>query len=1400
MRRLFSILLVLNCLVLSAQSEFEHLSSIDGLSQNDINFIFQDSKGFMWFGTVDGLNRYDGMNFVTYKPTSPMEKPLGSNLPFCITEDPLGNFWIGTSDAGLWYHNRKKDEFYQIPYTHEGDRLFTDWKVGAIYLDSNGILWVATSNGLTLLDTNEYHKGKYKCRVIDTQSNPGSSEISAYLFNTVYVCEDKRGDMWLGSGYGLFRVELSDQLDLKMTIMDQCPRGFCKGLIETKNGFIGAFYDGIYTINRTLSQERYVVTRCSNRYLNILYESNEGRLWGGGMQGLYQFDYNANTDVFQEVNHFVTDFSNPKSLSKNNITTIYEDRSGLLWVGTNGGGLNKLDLNKKKFEHVFEAPKGSGYSYNKVRGFVEDSKGNLWIGTEGSGLFKLKVGEDGNYSDEFENKSVAFFSSDQNYIYCIDKIPNTKDKFVFGAGYPVKLGVAYYDEKEGIVIDRYSSEISNSAFVVFIDRDDNIWIGTYGDGLYKAKYNVETDKLEFLSHYSVKEGSTSLTSDVIRGLCEDPYGNIFIGTDKGLNVLPVNERFNINPTFKVYQHDANDINSLAHNYVLDIFVDSKNTVWVGSMGGGLCKVIYEENGKLSFDKYTTENGFPNDVIKAIEEDEDGKLWVSTNKGLSRFDPISAEIRNYTTIDGLQGLEFSELASCKRKDGALLFGGVKGFNIFRPSEIVDNPYTSPVEFTDLIIHNDVILPGQKYNNRILLEYEMPSTDVILLKYAENSFSIGFSALHFSAPEKIQYKYMLDGFDVDWNLVNNKDPRAKYTNLSPGKYELKVLATNNDGVWTTVPSVMKIEVIPPFWRTELAIFFYFILFIVMLVFFRKYSIIAVTKKNELMMEHFEQEKMNELVQMKLQFFTNISHEFRTPLTLIQSPLENLIDKNDEIDKTYRLRTYSLMMKNINILNRLINQLMEFRKLERGKMPLAVTRGNLIELVKEVFDAFNEIAESKNIRFELKNVYSSVELWYDYDKMEKVLFNLLSNAFKYTPQSGEVSIIVSEEELEGQEWVRINVKDNGPGIDKDKLAFLFDRFYQAGSHKLSKVSGTGIGLAFAKNLITLHKGEIRVESDADKGTVFSVYLRKGKLHFAKEDFSTDPIETKNEKLVVVKDYQIEKPEKAKENLVLDKNKPTLLITEDNLDVQSLLKENLESEFNCIQAYNGVEGLELAQKNVPDLIISDVMMPEMDGFEMCDKIKNDENICHIPIIMLTAKSTDKDKVHGLTGGAEAYVSKPFNIEVLKAQVMSILDARRLVMQKFSQKIDIEPQEVTFTSIDEKLIERLLKVVEQNISNPEFTVVQLADEVGMSQSNLNKKLKALLGQTANVFIRTIRLKRAAQLLRLDRLSVTDVVYEVGFNDMKYFRECFRKQFNTTPSDYVRTHRSDDSENTENEE
>jgi signal transduction histidine kinase/DNA-binding response OmpR family regulator len=739
--------------------------------------------------------------------------------------------------------------------------------------------------------------------------------------------------------------------------------------------------------------------------------------------------------------------------------------------------------------------------------------------------------------------------------------------------------------------------------------------------------------------------------------------------------------------------------------------------------------------------------------------------------------------NYDISDGLQDYEFSELACCKLSDGEMLFGGVNGFNAFYPIEIFSDMSIPKIALTDFHILNRSVVAGEKVNGRVVLENVINHTEKIRLKYNENSFAIYFSSLHFSAPAKNEYKYILEGFEKEWIHKDASDRIAKYTNLRPGRYTFKVLASNNDGVWTNDAKILEITITPPRYLSFVAWLVYVLIFIASLWFFQKYSLIRIKQKNELLMEHFEKEKIQELSQMKLRFFTNISHEFRTPLTLIIGPLEKLIRQGSLLSEKRVAASYAIMHRNASILLRLINQLVDFRKFEQGKMKLRASESNLISFLNEVFLSFSELAENKNISYHFLTPRGKIPLWFDADKFERIMYNLLSNAFKFTPEGGKIDLKVEEDDFN----IIIRVADNGIGIPKDMQQHIFERFYQTERIVNRKVGSTGIGLSFIKGLVEMHKGEITFESEEDKGTTFILKLKKGNAHLEKEEM----IAVTQDVDVSIRNYSFLEPVKGINENEEDnkKSKAKILLIEDNFELKQFIKDSLSEKYNVFLAENGKEGLDQVNEINPEVIVSDIMMPVMNGFELCEAVKTNEVISHIPVILLTAKTTAENRIKGYHLGADGYISKPFSIDVLEARIQNLIESRDNLKKLFRTNISVEPSQITTTSMDEKFLQRILKIIEENIPNSEFTVEQLASDYGMSQIVLNKKLKGLTGQTAKAFIRSIRLKRAAQLFATGKYSVSDVTYEVGFSDLKYFRNCFKDEFGMSPSDYTRKHK-----------
>lgn len=1377
-------LFILLFLKLNAQDYvFEKITTQQGLSQNDVNCVFQDHRGFIWIGTNDGLNRYDGYTFKTFRigGNAAKNEGLASNIISKIKEDDEGNLWIGTPNEGLCKFDIGKEQFTQIRNTITNPNRIADNHIYDIECMDDGTVWIATSKGVNIISE---ENGKIR---ISTLSSAMGGALAHAPFNC--ISEDDEGQKWLGYNNGIVICK-NDGFDIQTSFVPELKGSAVRHILFSKYGVFVGVSQGLYFLQKMNSgdSDYYTVKRFSNIVSRDLILDKNNNLFVSTSQGLYIFSCQFGKDRQITLKAHIKSGLAESELNRNIVTSLIEDSSGIIWIGTNGGGVNKYNPKRKKFRHYKSTGLTGSLSNNKIRAIFEDSRHNIWFGTEGGGLNFLDHSGNRNFDNGFTTLSLGNNLLENNIYTIIEVGKGENEKIWAGTGYPFRL-VQFDIGKDGNPVFRGNPlpEIPNAVFTMLKDKDGNIWLGTYGSfGLYK--YSQTANGYE-LSNYKADGQEGDLSSNIIRSLLQDNKGNIWIATDAGLNVLPYNQIGKEKPYFKVYRHKNDDKQSLSYDYVLPLFQSTTGDLWAGTMGGGLNKINYSDNlDSITFTRFSTSNGFPNDVIKGILEDKDGFLWISSNKGLTRFDPKTSETMNFDISDGLQDFEFGELACCKLSDGMMVFGGVNGFNTFYPEQIIGDMTLPKVAFTDLQVLNESVHVGEKIHSRVILDKVINQTKTIKLKYSENSFAIYFASLHFSAPSKNKYKYMLEGFDNNWIVKRSNEHFAKYTSLKPGKYVFKLYASNNDGVWSKSPREIEIIVVPPWWESNIALIIYFLLFVAILLFFQRYSIIRIKQKNELMMEHFEKEKIEELSQMKFRFFTNISHEFRTPLTLIIGSVQKLLKSHTDLPSEIREK-YSIIHHNSSIMLRLINQLMDFRKLEQGKMKMEVSEEDLVPFIKNVETSFQDIAVNKGIRITCSYPENSVKVWIDVDKMEKIIYNLLSNAIKFTNQGGHINLNI----IDDTESVIIQVKDDGVGIPKETQVHIFERFYQATKLKQPNFAGTGIGLSYSKGLAELHHGDIRFTSAEGEGSCFEILIRKGKDHYSQSEIIEDRIKTEPSiHQIVIKNNLAKRGQKSTEEQKIDSKKRTLLIVEDNQELLNFLSESFGEDYNIYIAENGMIGLDLALEYDIDLIISDIGMPLKDGFELCSEIKADERLSHIPVILLTAKTTAEDTVKGYQAGADAYVPKPFDFDVLEVQVKSIIQNREELRNKVRQSIEVEPSEVTTTSADEKFLRKLLSIIEENISNFDFTVEQLAELYGLPQVNINKKLKSLTGLTTNAFVRSIRLKRASQLLKTGRYSVADVTYEVGFSDLKYFRSCFKKEFNLTPSAYIKQHQSDD--------
>ncbi len=1381
--------------VLHAQThslKFERLSTAQGLSHSTVNCILQDRKGFMWFGTFDGLNRYDGHSFAIYKHNPKDSTSLGASGVWSLCEDSAGVLWIGTENGGLNKFERATETFTRYQNNPADSKSLSSNRVRAIYEDRTGMLWIGTlGGGLNRFDPEQKTFVRYQY----DPTNPKSLSDNAVW--CIYEDEQKPGVLWIGTSKGLNRLVVSaaEGFDATQaafthyrydaTDPNSLSHDMVMAIAADQAGalWVGTNGGGLNKLNReqgTFTRYQYDADdpmSLSNNAVFAIHKARNGDLWFGTWGGGMNF-YEQEKKRFIRYQH---ELDNPNSLSGDYLLPIYEDRLGVLWIGTNGNGVNRLDRGKEAFAHLQYNPHNPhSLSDNSVSAIYESRSGGLWIGTNNGGLNRLDSRRRAVARYQYEaNNSRSLSSNMVQAIY--------EDRS--GALWIATLsGLNKLDHESG-TFTRYlhspanpHSLSDNSVNTLYEDRAGEFWIGT-ATGLDKLDRVHGTFK-----HYKHEpDNPHSLSNNHIFAVHEDRGGLFWVATNRGLNQLDRQQA-----TATRYLHDPQNPNSLSSNRVLTIYESRRGVLWLGTWGGGLNKLV-REGEHITFRHYRESDGLPNDVVYGILEDETGRLWLSTNKGLSRFDPATEKFRNYDMHDGLQGDEYNSGAFFKSAlSGEMFFGGINGLNVFHPERVKDNEYIPPVTLTGLVRYNKNDAEGKPIFERGIAEKKE-----IALSYRDNILTFTFAALSYRNAFKNQYAYQLEDFNENWIELGAKHD-VTFTNLDPGEYTLRVKGSNNDGVWNEAGTSLQIIIAPPWWRTWWAYLFYGFASLAILYFARRYELNRARLKGRLRIEQMKAEKLHEVDQMKSRFFANISHEFRTPLTLILGQIDSVLATITDRQNQSKLEVAS---RNARRLQRLINQLLDLSKLEAGSMALKATRANVVSFLKNLVASFEHLAEQKGITLTLHSTHDEIMLDYDPEKLEKVFYNLLSNALKFTSEGGTVLVRVEmnntplnapsrgdyrNSSLEGgqrgvKHFVIVTITDTGIGIAQEHLPHVFDRFYQAdSSHQLE---GTGIGLALAKELVELHRGEISVSSEVGKGTAFVVKLPL--VAMSREQWGVSSAVEIEERSLKIEDRAIsnEQSQTSNEHAAIS-NKELILLVEDNADIRAYVREQVQSGYRVIFAADGEEGLAKAQEAIPDLIITDVMMPKMDGYQMSRLLKNDEKTSHIPIIMLTAKAALDDKLAGLETGVDDYLLKPFSAKELLARMRNLIALRRQLRQRFSTATIIKPAEVTATSVDQAFLQRVLAAIEAHVGDEHFGVAELAATVSMSTSQINRKLGALIDQPASQLIRSMRLQRAADLLKQNAGTVAEIAYQTGFSDQAHFARSFKKQFGCAPSEF----------------
>jgi signal transduction histidine kinase/ligand-binding sensor domain-containing protein/DNA-binding response OmpR family regulator len=1345
---------------------FRHLTIADGLSQNAVSAIVQDRRGFMWFGTKDGLNRYDGYQFVAFRHDPFDSTSISDSEIASLFEDSRGTLWVGTRGGGLNRFDRAHERFQRVTAGPARD-------VTSIAEDRSGAIWIGSlGEGLFRLTVGD--RGEVTVdRFVHSQANPAS--LSDDRVRAVLV--DRHGVLWVGTDAGLDRRESSSTTGAAFTHLTRssAPLALADTIVSSLHeDSRGRLWIGSLPGISALDSARTSIRHYYHRYRTYRYgwglavslaEDRSGAVWVSTRSELMRLD--PSTGVFTYFRH---DPQNLESMNSDLPTEVYRDRSDVIWVGTNGYGINTYDPKASRFQ-TFRRPQSwpsrqGGFSVYTV---FEDHSGVLWID---AGLLYKWNRATGEFRS-FETSSNRPNDFGNTGVWGIVEDP---PGFLWAATYQ---GLYHYEIATGRYRQyRYDPADSTGlpeqlVYDVFRDRDGVIWAVT--ENFLVRLIDAERGRFQLYRH---KERPTT-GQWIFPSTIQDTSGALWLGSDQGL------ARFDPKTgAFRHFRHDPRQPRSLSHDAIRAILPDPREPnryLWIGTAGGGLNRLDVDAG---TFVHFTALNGLPNDVVYGILPDSSGRLWLSTNKGLSRFDPTTRRFRNYDADDGLQSNEFNSGAAFRSRSGELFFGGIYGFNYFRPEDIRDNPHVPAVAITGF-------RRGNRYetvrDTATVLRSTISETDTLRLSYRDAVITFEFAALEYSAPAKNRYAYRMVGFNNDW-FESGAVRAATYTNLPPGHYTFQVRASNNDGVWNERGAALAIVILPPWWKTWWAYGLYGALALVGLYGVRRYEMNRIRLENRLQVERVEADQLRELDRARSRLFANVSHEFRTPLTLTIGPLDDLRAGLHGPLSPAAAEQVDLARRNAGRVLGLINEILDLARAESGRVTLHARRLDLGQFVASVAGTFLPLAERKVIAYDVQVTPEPLVIYGDPDHLERALSNLLSNAFKFTPDGGAVRVSVAADESSA----RITVRDSGPGIPAGDVPLIFDRFHRAST--AGTQPGTGIGLALAKELVVMHGGSIAVQSEEGFGSTFTVTLPRGRAHLTAEQIADDgPAIAWTPR--VVPPPHVPTPASAVAEVVpnvepdagtADDDVTTVLVVDDNTEVRAYVKQHLAPRYRVIEAVNGAEGLEMARRHLPDLVLSDVMMPVMDGYALCRALKSDAETDFIPVILLTARAEAEDRLAGLMEQADDYLTKPFDVRELLARIANIVATRRRLRERYAAvaPTQVHPTRVDAEPADRRFIEQVRVAIERNLGDETFNVERLASEVAQSRGNLHRRLRDLIAESPSDLIRRMRLERAAQLLESNVGSVAEVAYAVGFKSVAHFSNAFFERHGVRPSSW----------------
>ena len=1339
---------------LNLKYSLEQLDNTKGLSNSSVNAIFQDSENLLWIGTWDGLNRYDGNNFKIFRPELDNENSLSNQVILKIDEDITGKIWILTMH-GINRYDKKTDTFQRYYFTRKNKPPLSESEFNMALDASKKVFCAVKDWGIGYFDGTDFQLLKIKnlsTKAVKKMEFASSGEL-------LVLFENKE----------LFLLSLKKENNGKITISKA-------ELISKNNRTFGVFSnhkcciistDGTAVLYSLTDKKRVPLPK--KNIENTIGKTREGLILSSKF-GYFSIDNNGNS----------IDKPWLSNLKNQKITTLIQGSENVIWTGTDGDGIFKMYPLKKSFNLIskLQIPELDG---GIVRAFLEVANNSFWVGTKGKGLFRfpsnfyLNAEKSSQYQNFNEGNSII-----NNSVFSLCK--GQENLIFIGTDGD---GITVFDLNKSKLIN-WSEILGNekcdyfkSTYAIYQDDEGFIWLGTNGNGMIRCKIDRSGDKLkvtEFKKYIADNTGEKSLSSNIVFSIIPKNKNQLWIGTRLGgLNFFDKKTE-----VFHTYKNIVNDSKSLSNNDVLCLQTDAKNRLWIGTSFGLNVLEDIKSDGKATFKSFTVKDGLPNNTIHGIVSDKKSNLWISTNFGLSNFVIDGYKFINYTKNEGLQNNEFADGAFYQNlKSDYIFMGGIKGFNYFLPQKIRESSVIPDILIDKISGQNQPI----PYYQGLVISPNSKINPSIVLKYNQNFFDIELAALTFTNSDKCKYAYQLTNFDKNWNFINNRRI-ISFTNVPQGNYSLWIKWSNSDGVWSKPVHAIDIKVKPVFWQSTVAMLVYFILTALFILFVLSYY----KKQQSLSQNILFRKREEELHENKLNFFTDIAHEFQTPLTLIVGPIQKLSEASN-LDKRNQ-KFVQMIQRNSSRLLFLTQQLLEFRKAEYDYLEITAKEFDLVNLIEQIAELFDEWALEKNIDYNLE-IPSELSGWFDKDKIEKIVFNLMSNAFKYTPINGKIDLQFC---LQGEDSKKLNITitNTGKGIPKEKLDSLFDRFFLSDTNNKADndMFRMGIGLAYIKKLVTVLRGEILVSSVANESTTFTILLPCDKDDFEQKelDVEVSPVLISHHLKNILEENPTNEndvPNKISSIEILSDSRKSLLVVEDEKEIHEFLNELLGSKYKITSAYNGLEALNILEKEIPDLIISDVMMPLMDGVELCRLIKKDIKTCHIPFIMLTAKDSVLHRIEGLESGTNSYIPKPFHPDHLLVRIQKLIEEKELIFKHFSQDTLIENLSTLPIDNEEKVfIKKVIELIRNNIDNENLQSLFIEKELGISNSQLYRKIKQIFGLSPGDLIRTIRLKHAAELLRKNVLTVSEVCYQSGFNNRSYFYREFNKMYTITPKNY----------------